>query len=242
MNEFANCPDLEELAAWIDGRVDEPTRRRLAAHAADCERCAEVVDGVLAFSEELAEAEDGSDADLESAEADTVPEASYAPEVLIPGTRGSARRWLPYLATALAASAVVVGIRWNLDQGPTAAQLRERARESLARSADEEGTRGTGNASDAEIQAAKACKVYLVEANPDPATETDLLRVCLLQGARIDIFAKAVADSPHFAEWRRLETLEAAACQVVLNRAVSGSKQQKLGYARCQEILGSSPR
>lgn len=242
MNEFANCPDLEELAAWIDGRVDEPTRRRLAAHAADCERCAEVVDGVLAFSEELAEDQDGGDADLDSAEADTVPEASYASEALVPGARGSGRRWLPYLAMALAASAVVVGIRWNLDQGPTSAELRKQARQSLIRSADEDGARGTGTASDAEIQAAKACKTYLLEADPDPATESDLLRDCLEQVARFDVFAKAVADSPPFAEWRRLEALEAAACKVVVNPGIGGTNQQRFDYARCVEVLPTSPQ
>lgn len=39
MEQHSACPSDETLAAFIDGRLDEETRKRVVAHAADCEVC-----------------------------------------------------------------------------------------------------------------------------------------------------------------------------------------------------------
>lgn len=39
MRDGGECPDLETLAAYLDGRVADDERQRIAAHLADCESC-----------------------------------------------------------------------------------------------------------------------------------------------------------------------------------------------------------
>ena len=34
-----DCPDLETIAAYLDGRLTERERARVTAHLADCEDC-----------------------------------------------------------------------------------------------------------------------------------------------------------------------------------------------------------
>jgi anti-sigma factor ChrR (cupin superfamily) len=38
------CPDLETLAAWVDGTLPPADRDRIATHAAACESCRFVLD------------------------------------------------------------------------------------------------------------------------------------------------------------------------------------------------------
>src|SRR5438067_1447057 len=39
MNRADDCPDLETLAAYLDGRLKGRDRDRVTAHAADCDTC-----------------------------------------------------------------------------------------------------------------------------------------------------------------------------------------------------------
>lgn len=47
------CPEAHELAAWIDGKLDDPRRTELIRHASNCATCLEVVSGSVIVLEEL---------------------------------------------------------------------------------------------------------------------------------------------------------------------------------------------
>lgn len=49
------CPPLEDLAAFLDGRLSGEERARMTAHLADCERCYEVFAGAARFQEDSAQ-------------------------------------------------------------------------------------------------------------------------------------------------------------------------------------------
>ena len=80
------CPDLETIAAFIDGRVDEPTRDAIAAHLTSCDACYFL----------LAQA------------ADLQPAAAAKPAVVEPLWRRPAARWSA-AALATAAAALLAG-------------------------------------------------------------------------------------------------------------------------------------
>lgn len=48
------CPPLEDLAAFLDGRLSGEERARMTAHVADCERCYEVFAGAARFQQDSA--------------------------------------------------------------------------------------------------------------------------------------------------------------------------------------------
>jgi hypothetical protein len=48
------CPPLEDLAAFLDGKLSEEERARIVAHLAECERCYEVFAGAARFQEDSA--------------------------------------------------------------------------------------------------------------------------------------------------------------------------------------------
>jgi putative zinc finger protein len=52
--EKTTCPTDEELAAFVDGTLEAGDRARVVEHLAGCERCYQVVSGVLQFEEESA--------------------------------------------------------------------------------------------------------------------------------------------------------------------------------------------
>lgn len=81
------CPPLEDIAAFLDGKLSEPERARVVAHLADCESCYAVFAGAARFQLE----ED----DQESQE----PGKRLA--AVVPFRRRSPRLWLG--AAALAA-------------------------------------------------------------------------------------------------------------------------------------------
>lgn len=43
----SNCPELGEMAAYVDGRLDEDARQRLDAHIEACRECRELLVEVL---------------------------------------------------------------------------------------------------------------------------------------------------------------------------------------------------
>lgn len=77
------CPPLEDLAAFLDGRLSGEERARMTAHLADCERCYEVFAGAVRFQE------------------DSRPKGG----VILPFVKGDPVPW--WKATAMAASALL---------------------------------------------------------------------------------------------------------------------------------------
>jgi len=52
MREQMNCPDLEEIAAWADGRLDEDRQRAIVDHLDRCPECYDLAAGAIAFRQE----------------------------------------------------------------------------------------------------------------------------------------------------------------------------------------------
>lgn len=91
MNTVTNtCPSLEDIAAFLDGKLSEGERSRVVAHLADCESCYAVFAGAARFQ-------------LEEEEESRAPEASEerAPAPVVPLQRRTILRWALPLAAAL---------------------------------------------------------------------------------------------------------------------------------------------
>jgi len=52
MREHKDCPDLEEIAAWADGRLDEDRQRAIVDHLDRCPDCYDLAAGAIAFRQE----------------------------------------------------------------------------------------------------------------------------------------------------------------------------------------------
>lgn len=52
MREHMNCPDLEEIAAWADGRLDGDRQRAIVDHLDGCPDCYDLAAGAIAFRQE----------------------------------------------------------------------------------------------------------------------------------------------------------------------------------------------
>jgi hypothetical protein len=94
----AACPDLEAVAAYVDGRVDAEERRAIEAHLATCEACYELM--------------------VETARvADGVPDQLGAP------ARPGPKRWVYGVSGLLAAAAAIVLMVWarGTPGGPSSA-------------------------------------------------------------------------------------------------------------------------
>jgi hypothetical protein len=210
MNEYTHCPDAEELAAWIEGGLEESTRRRLVAHLDTCARCAEVVAGVLAFQDEEALAEDGVGADLVDEPGPSV--AKFAPRPLV---EAPSRRWRPYFAVALAACAVVWAVRVGLPAPKTPADF--------ARLDGWETTRGAG---DREI--ATLCLKYFPSKTGTTPSRTLL---CLEVVSGNPDLARSVVDNNEtdFALWLEDPVLREDACQTLATawKELPGSLQAR---------------
>lgn len=94
------CPDLEELAAFVDGRLEDDARAAVVEHLASCEDCYEVYAETLRVIEDL-EAEPVA-VDDEAANDDLAPVVRHP--------RSFPWAW-PTAAAALAAAAVVLVLR-----------------------------------------------------------------------------------------------------------------------------------
>ena len=240
MNDLLTCPDLEELASWIDGSVDGPTRVRLEAHVAVCDRCADLVDNVLAFDEEVELAEststDGSDQDSRL-EIDLDPAHDILPPVF------SRVRWRPYLALAVTACLLLVGIRLLQDRSAGVVTLRQ---ELLDLQANSETTRSESETiSEEELALARKCRRFLTGANP--AVESDVLTGCLdLVARNSDLASQVVAEAPGFAAWLADTGSSGTSSCKVLEAAwnrLRGTRQKQLRprWEDCQERLLEAP-
>lgn len=89
-------PDLEELAAFLDGTLPEEDRARVMEHLADCQECYEIFAGAARFQED-------SEAVAAEPERDSV--VPFPPK-----RRSPVRRWLPLAAAALLAVALGVPV------------------------------------------------------------------------------------------------------------------------------------
>jgi Putative zinc-finger len=85
------CPPLEDIAAFLDGKLSEGERARIVAHLADCEACYAVFAGAARFQLE----EEGEEEEL------PMPEAAEAAAPVVPFPRRTIPRWAFPLAAAL---------------------------------------------------------------------------------------------------------------------------------------------
>ncbi len=53
MPQHIPCPELEELAAWADGRLDDRRRQEIVAHLDRCPDCYDLAAGAVAFRQEV---------------------------------------------------------------------------------------------------------------------------------------------------------------------------------------------
>ena len=83
------CPDLETLAAFAEGKLESPARLEMVKHVARCERCRELIGEALRDADETTEEEESGD----------------QPDNFVKGPWGLS---YPYLAAA--ASLAVVGL------------------------------------------------------------------------------------------------------------------------------------
>ena len=96
----SECPDLQDLAAWVDGNVDDATRARLVEHVATCSDCFEIVTSALEWKE--------SEATPSPTERDGAPRESG----VIPFS--PRRRFSGTAALPLAATLAVALIGWRV--------------------------------------------------------------------------------------------------------------------------------
>lgn len=99
------CPSLEDLAAFLDGKLSGDERARVVAHLADCPRCYEVFAETARF--QLYE-EEGKDAD--PPQIVEVPWELVARNKVVPFPRTQVFRWVSSIAAVLAIALVAVPV------------------------------------------------------------------------------------------------------------------------------------
>ncbi len=114
------CPDLEELAAYVDGTLDAEQRARVTAHLAACDDCFEMFAGVARYQEdEHAAAEEAAGAD--PAASPGGPVRPFEPPPSLPARRRARRRgWfvlpggrtLPAWPAAALAAVLALAVGW----------------------------------------------------------------------------------------------------------------------------------
>lgn len=245
MSEYAHCPDAEELAAWIDGEIDDATRRRIVAHLDTCERCTEVVEGVLAFQDEEALSEDGVGSDLDDEPAPREAEFTPRPPLEAFARRSKeyddleapSRRWRPYFAVALAACAVVWAVRVGLpakrggqDQFAALDNLNETAKEISEKPVDR------GGAPVPNPEHFTLCREYL-RTSPVAAKR---IQNCLLLTPSDLVLADLYVRDSRFSGWLADPSLHESACQALRKAwpSFTGSLQETWRSARDQCLDG----
>jgi hypothetical protein len=113
-----SCPSLEELAAYIDRRLDSGEEARVAEHIASCERCLEIYAGSLEY---LAD-EGGEEKREEPPEPSPARVRPQAPTVLTPSRSAGGRRVQKWLSLAAALVIGAVGLQtWRIAYGAPSA-------------------------------------------------------------------------------------------------------------------------
>lgn len=102
MREHMNCPDLEEIAAWADGRLDEDRQRAIVDHLDRCPDCYDLAAGALAFRQE-------ADSAWQTPTAAPVRDFRSTPRWAVPAAA----------AAALLLAAVLIAIAPSRMAGPT---------------------------------------------------------------------------------------------------------------------------
>ena len=100
------CPESHELAAWIDGVLDDPRRKELIRHVSSCATCLGVVSGTVDVLREL------------QPESQTVPNPQPRPS---PHPRH--REWLALVAATLVLAVAVPFAMSLMDVGPDLSAL-----------------------------------------------------------------------------------------------------------------------
>jgi hypothetical protein len=139
------CPPLEDLAAFLDGKLSERERTRVIAHLADCESCYAVFAGAAQF--QLEEEDEEENAPGKPAEVAAVPEV-VAP--VVPFPRKTAVRWALPLAALLVLGLATIPLYLRYSQMPqiVAADLVD-PRSATAEPWSEGDTRGEGDLGEA---------------------------------------------------------------------------------------------
>jgi hypothetical protein len=103
------CPSLEDLAAFLDGRLSGDERARVVAHLADCPRCYEVFTETARFQLYEEEEEDADPPERIKVPQELVAvEAREGQAVVIPFRRTQALRWVSSIAAVLAVSLAAI--------------------------------------------------------------------------------------------------------------------------------------
>lgn len=113
------CPPLEDIAAFLDGRLSEGERARVVAHLTDCEACYAVFTDAARFQlEEEEEDEDSQKKPEEPTGAEPAAEEP-APAPVIPFHRRPAVRWAFPLAALLVLGLATIPLYQQYNSMPT---------------------------------------------------------------------------------------------------------------------------
>lgn len=102
------CPSLEDIAAFLDGKLSEEDRSRVVAHLADCEACYDVFSDAARFQLEEEE---------ESRALQASEEEALAP--VVPLQRKRIQRWALPLAAALVLGLATIPLYQRYTTMPT---------------------------------------------------------------------------------------------------------------------------
>lgn len=112
------CPPLEDIAAFLDGRLPEEERARIVAHLADCESCYAVFADAARFQLEEEKEEEESRKRKVAANVEPVTEKP-APAPVIPFHRRPAVRWALPLAALLVLGVATIPLYQRYNTMPT---------------------------------------------------------------------------------------------------------------------------
>jgi hypothetical protein len=102
------CPSLEDLAAFLDGRLSGDERARVVTHLADCPSCYEVFAEAARYQLEEEEEEEEEADLLEAVGVSREQVPAGAPATVVPFPRRRVIRWIPSIAAMLAVSLAAI--------------------------------------------------------------------------------------------------------------------------------------
>lgn len=112
------CPSLEDIAAFLDGKLSEGERARVVAHLADCESCYALFAEAARFQLEEEEEEEKSRKPEEPADAAPAAEEP-APAPVVPFPRRPAVRWALPLAALFVLGLATIPLYQRYNRMPT---------------------------------------------------------------------------------------------------------------------------